>query len=293
MRCAVVAVLVLCPLTAFAVPAIDTDGTCPGPALFDLSDLSPDGSIVALLSPFGAGAALIPAGPCAGSMTGLASVAKGPVFGADRFGLRRLTPTLGPGACGQSVQFLDVETCELTRVVSLSALAGPGPADCQGGSLPLSVSPGGDMVVCDDPDDGTCEQDFGTLCPEGWGLCSRDQFHARNAGWAFDGGTAHLGAIHCRGAGGGSGAGHYTVSGNLEVDAEFNCHWGSSRDTCETDYGCNELLGMALCCAPTPTCGNGVVDAPEELCDDGNFDETDDCLNNCWWKNPADHGFGC
>lgn len=56
-------------------------------------------------------------------------------------------------------------------------------------------------------------------------------------------------------------------------------------------YGCNEQSTSALCCAPTPTCGNGIVDAPEELCDDANLVEADECLNSCGWRIPANHGF--
>ncbi|MFT5457900.1 MAG: hypothetical protein ACI9K2_004403, partial [Myxococcota bacterium] len=167
--------------------------------------------------------------------------------------------------------------------------------DCAIGADLLAVSPDADAVVCKDPAAGTCEEDFGTLCPVDWHLCSREEFHNRNDGWADPTPLpTTLGTIHCRGAGGGSGAGHYTVStATLGEDQVFNCWYGSSRATCETGYGCNETTSAALCCAPNPLCGNGVVDAPEELCDDGNRDETDDCLNNCWWKNPADHGFGC
>ena len=58
-----------------------------------------------------------------------------------------------------------------------------------------------------------------------------------------------------------------------------------------TQYGCNEQYAMALCCAPTPTCGNGLVDSPEEDCDDGNPDETDDCLSSCAWRIPGAHGY--
>ena len=45
----------------------------------------------------------------------------------------------------------------------------------------------------------------------------------------------------------------------------------------------------ALCCAPLPTCGNGMVDAGES-CDDANLDETDDCLNSCSFRVPAANG---
>jgi len=34
-------------------------------------------------------------------------------------------------------------------------------------------------------------------------------------------------------------------------------------------------------------CGNGAINAPEEECDDGNLIETDNCLNNCSFRNPS------
>jgi len=62
--------------------------------------------------------------------------------------------------------------------------------------------------------------------------------------------------------------------------------------SCPTTYGCNEQEHWALCCAPASTCGNGVVDSVEETCDDGNADETDDCLSNCVKRVPG-VGSGC
>jgi len=135
------------------------------------------------------------------------------------------------------------------------------------------------MVVCDDPNDQTCEQDFESLCPPGWGLCTREQYNNRNDGWNFQTQFTVVGEIHCRS---GSGAGHFGVGTSLSQDRPQNCTYGSSRpNNCVANYGCNELTMHALCCAPTPTCGNGAIDAPEETCDDGNMDETDACLNSC------------
>ncbi|NVB38299.1 hypothetical protein G6O69_10690 [Pseudenhygromyxa sp. WMMC2535] len=54
--------------------------------------------------------------------------------------------------------------------------------------------------------------------------------------------------------------------------------------------GCNERHAQALCCAPSPTCGNGVVDSPDEQCDDGNDDDGDACLSSCSWREPGAHG---
>ena len=133
------------------------------------------------------------------------------------------------------------------------------------------------MMVCDDPNDQTCEQDVERLCPTGWGLCNYMQYTRRNDAWNLDLGVV-VGEIHCRS---GSGAGHFTVNGSLSNDPSFNCHYGSSRPSCTSGYGCNERQVGALCCRPTPTCGNGRVDHPEERCDDGNNNENDTCLNSC------------
>jgi cysteine-rich repeat protein len=142
------------------------------------------------------------------------------------------------------------------------------------------------MMVCDDPNDQVCEQDVEALCPSGWGLCSRAQFIRRNDGWNQNLGVV-VGEIYCRGNANSSGAGHYTVHGDLNTDEAFNCHYGSSRPSCTSGYGCNERQVGALCCRPTPTCGNGIVDHPEEVCDDGNQVNGDSCLNSCDSRNPG------
>jgi cysteine-rich repeat protein len=161
---------------------------------------------------------------------------------------------------------------------------------CSGGAVMLAENPAGDMVVCDDPTNTVCEQDAETLCPVGWGLCTREQHINRNTGFDVIVGVAVVGEIHCRTGGG---AGHYTIGGgNLNQDLSLNCDYGSSRESCETGYGCNEQFVSALCCAPTPSCGDGVVNAPEELCDDANASEVDECLNSCGWRVPGNHGFG-
>lgn len=155
---------------------------------------------------------------------------------------------------------------------------------CQNGAVELSVSPNGDMKVCDDPTDQTCEQDVEKLCPPNWGLCSYEQFIKRNDGWtyAISSNNVVVAEIYCRGGGG---AGHYTLGpyggSQLGDDVSFNCGYGSSRDSCTSGYGCNEKFVKALCCAPTASCGNGLVDNVEEACDDGNNLENDACLNNC------------
>ncbi len=193
------------------------------------------------------------------------------------------TPVIpNEGACTVGSQLNPGGSCALSVCESGPVVEGA----CQGGALNLSTSPGGDMVVCDDPTDTVCEQDVETLCPVGWQLCSYQQHTERNAGWTYPLTPAQnvvVAEIYCRASGG---AGHFTLGtynnpADLSVDIPLNCHYGSSRESCTTDYGCNETSVQALCCLPSPSCGNGVVDSPEEQCDDGNQDETDTCLNSC------------
>ena len=222
-------------------------------------------------------------------------------------------PTCAAGVCGIACNtgFADcnanpADGCEVDTRTSAAHCGGCGMAcsgtctagacqvtgACGGGSNLLSRSPGGNVIVCDHPSDAVCEQDFEALCPAGWSLCSRPQFIARNAGWSYVPAQRVLGTIHCRNGGG---AGHFTFgwssSGIPMSTAEaMNCAFGSSRSSCTASYGCNEQSAFAMCCAPTPSCGNGVVDSPEELCDDGNQNNEDACLNNCTWRAPVANG---
>ncbi|TDG11390.1 midcut-by-XrtH protein [Seongchinamella unica] len=210
----------------------------------------------------------------------------------DLEGCAAATPDADTCTTGTSLS--DTESCGLP---SCENTPPPVAGACQGGAVKLSTSPGGDMVVCDDPTNTTCEEDAETLCPVGMQLCNFDQYNERNDGWDYPvGGPTNpivVAEIFCRVD---SGAGHFTLGPyggvtNLGQDTTMNCGYGSSRESCTATYGCNEQSVQALCCFPSPTCGNGVVDSPEEQCDDGNADETDDCLNSCAWRVPGDHGF--
>ena len=132
--------------------------------------------------------------------------------------------------------------------------------------------------VCKDTSDGTCEQDFTSLCAADWHLCSWTEHTQLNDGVYIQlDEVAAVGVIRCRGLGG---SGHYT-SHDFSVDGADNCEIGSSRLDCPTNLGCNETTLSALCCAPIPSCGNGVADNDLEECDDGNDDDFDECSNSC------------
>ncbi|MFT4628359.1 MAG: cysteine-rich repeat protein [Myxococcota bacterium] len=283
--------LLLAPAAASA-QTLTASGACPGPIDIAATGLTRGGAVAVLIG-LAEGADRIPGGPCADTVSGLRGIRLGPVT-VSPDGNLALRPSIPGPACGRVIQVLDLESCALTNVTGFG-----GGGECVGGADTVSVAPSGTMILCDDPTDGTCEQDFGTLCPVGWQLCSPEQFNNRNGGWAEPVPAAKaLGTIYCRA--GDSGAGHFSVSYDgivsLGEPESLNCGYGSSRATCEAGYGCNEQTSAALCCQDTPSCGNGVVDHAEELCDDGNLSETDDCLNNCTWRNPTVHGLagvGC
>lgn len=151
--------------------------------------------------------------------------------------------------------------------------------ECSGNAVEITTDPDLDMVVCSDPN--VCEQDYASICPAGWNLCTHAQYVQRNDNWNYQlpGNQVLLAAIRCRMSGG---AGHYSRAfGWLSDDYQDNCQYGSSRPQCQTGYGCNDKGSWALCCRPTPSCGDGVVNSAEEECDDGNQSNDDDCFNNC------------
>ena len=96
-----------------------------------------------------------------------------------------------------------------------------------------------------------------------------------------------VGEIYCKHS---SGAAHFALgwdgspSISLNTDESRNCHFGSSRPQCPTTSGCNDKHVTALCCSPSPKCGNGKVDDPTEECDDGNSSDDDDCLSTCTFR---------
>ena len=142
---------------------LDVSGDCPGPASFSITGVSP-GSTVGLIAGT-PGSAAIPAGPCAGVRSDLAGLRLITTLrDADRDGAITFRPTLPGGACGLSVQVVDVGTCDLSNV----ELLGGGP------EVDLDLTPvDGGVVSGDDPywaDKGymfTASRDF-TIAGGSW-----------------------------------------------------------------------------------------------------------------------------
>ncbi len=159
---------------------------------------------------------------------------------------------------------------------------------CQNLGVAISVAPSNRMVLCQR--NNLCEKDYELICPVGWHMCSNKEFNNRNTGWNHFPAQNVFGGIRCRESGG---AGQFGFKANMMNDQPDHCQYSSSRSACPTNAGCDFMGHYALCCAPSHLCGNGIVDGPDEECDDGNQVNTDACLNSCMaTKNPDLPGCG-
>jgi hypothetical protein len=115
-----VSVLLLLPVAASAAPVVTASGSCPGATTIELRGIEADGK-VALLSAAAEGTFAIPTGGCLGVTTHLdhPSIAYRGTHLADAAGSLDLSVSLPAGACGQLVQAIDLQTCELSNVSGL------------------------------------------------------------------------------------------------------------------------------------------------------------------------------
>jgi len=100
------------------VPTLSFSGTCPGPMTLNLSGMTPNGPIK-VVSSSQTGAVAVPAGPCAGSVSGLglSNLRLRANLTADAAGDASLSVTLPGAACAAYVQVLDGDSCTFTEVV--------------------------------------------------------------------------------------------------------------------------------------------------------------------------------
>lgn len=96
-------------------PRFAGTGTCPGPMSISISGLTPGGR-VAVARGTGPGAAVIPAGPCAGRSLAIASPSLVGTFVIPPSGTLSVNPTFGPGQCNKAFQAVDLATCATTNV---------------------------------------------------------------------------------------------------------------------------------------------------------------------------------
>jgi hypothetical protein len=96
-------------------PTFSVVGTCPGPIDVEGGNLTPNGTFIIAASN-NPGSVQIPAGPCAGTVTGLdASASLLVQRPANPSGEFSLFPRVALPACGRTVQLLDLSTCRLSE----------------------------------------------------------------------------------------------------------------------------------------------------------------------------------
>jgi len=92
-------------------------GACPGSITLSISNATPRGKVAIACGPAGSFARTTP--PCAGLALGVAPPALVRILTADAAGTAVLNISPAAGACGLSVQAVDVESCTATNVIVL------------------------------------------------------------------------------------------------------------------------------------------------------------------------------
>ena len=94
------------------------DGSCPGAAFFTVTGGSAGGG-AGILRGAGPGNDPLPAGPCAGEISGLTSPSVVSFTTLDDLGGLVLNPSLTSAPCGGFLQVVDAESCALSNVIQI------------------------------------------------------------------------------------------------------------------------------------------------------------------------------
>jgi Tol biopolymer transport system component len=92
-------------------------GTCPGTMTLTITNATPNENVAIAYGPAGSFTLGIP--PCAGLMLDISSPTLGAIRSADAVGEAALVFTVGGGACGVTVQAVDIQTCRKSGAVTL------------------------------------------------------------------------------------------------------------------------------------------------------------------------------
>jgi len=98
-------------------PTLTITGTCPGLMTFDVSGGTAFGALGLAYGP--AGSFTIGGGGCAGTTLGISAPSIAGVFGLDVNGDLSFSATIPSGACGLTVQGLDLSNCDTTNTATL------------------------------------------------------------------------------------------------------------------------------------------------------------------------------
>lgn len=90
-------------------PSLTVTGTCPGPVTLDIAGATPFGGVALAYGP--AGTFSIPSGSCAGTSLDIGAPTLATILGADAGGAVSFSVTLPAGACGLTVQAVDLGAC--------------------------------------------------------------------------------------------------------------------------------------------------------------------------------------
>jgi hypothetical protein len=113
--------MLLLSTLAWAAPEARVYGDCPGPITIEVEGATPGGSVV-VITAAAPGTAVLPAGACIGTPSGLSStgLAVRAVGRADAVGNVRLVASAPANACQLSLQVLDRESCTMSAVDELN-----------------------------------------------------------------------------------------------------------------------------------------------------------------------------
>ena len=145
--------------TVATAQSVSTSGSCPGVVTVDVSGVTPRGNFV-ILKGNGPGAAVVPGGPCAGTVSGLDRISWFGPFGTDAGGNAVLNPSVGAPAAG-IIQVMDVATCAVSSTTETCS-----PAVELVGSYLVSDGPG----WAENPPTYSCVEG----CAEVFGGAARD-----------------------------------------------------------------------------------------------------------------------
>ena len=98
-------------------PSLSVTGTCPGTMTLSITGATANDSVAVLYGP--AGSTTKPSGTCAGTTVDIANPSIGAILGTDGSGAASLTFTAPSGACGLTVQAVDIASCTPTNAVVL------------------------------------------------------------------------------------------------------------------------------------------------------------------------------
>ena len=98
-------------------PTLTASGSCPGATTLSFTNCTPSSSVAVLCGI--AGAFTKPSNPCGGLVLGIANPTLGAMLGTDGAGAAALTFNAPAGACGKTVQGVDVASCTATNAIVL------------------------------------------------------------------------------------------------------------------------------------------------------------------------------